>query len=79
MGSCYSVHNLLDNNKNKKCLICWEEIKGEYIKCNKCKILLHINCGVKYKNFKNYDTLKCPHCQYCGHSYLYTSDDLHYF
>jgi hypothetical protein len=88
MGSCYSIHLILQNNNqyNNECLICFENIhiSNDYVKCRKCKILLHYDCAVKYKvlqkcRSQNCHYLKCPHCQSCKTSYLYKSDDIYNF
>ena len=89
MGSCYSKYNILhnnnqNNNSNNECLICFEYVNltNNYVKCKKCKILLHVTCAVKYKYIQNCrnvncNKLKCPHCQHCKTSYLYTYDDIY--
>ena len=79
MGTCHSIPMFIESNGNKECLICMENIKGEYVKCSKCKVVLHVECAVHYKVSKKYYLLKCPHCQKYNSSYHYTCDDLHKF
>ena len=88
MGSCYSIHHLIQNNyqSNTECLICFENVNltNNYVKCDKCKILLHVQCAIEYKSFQKCRNsichkLKCPHCRRCKTSYLYTDDDIHIF
>jgi Zn finger protein HypA/HybF involved in hydrogenase expression len=83
MGSCHSFPLLLikdieiENQKAKnQCMICSNEISlqtGIYLKCSKCKILLHRSCSKKCKSNKNKNNnnnnnksniLCCPHCKY---------------
>lgn len=75
MGSCYSIPLFLENNiENKQCMICSNEISiqnGIYLKCSKCKILLHKSCSKKCKCKSNTNTntnklniLYCPHCKH---------------
>lgn len=86
MGSCYSVHLLLDNKNNQTgnnqkkihCLICCEEIShqtGVYVKCSKCKILLHDICAKTYKSKTNIisNIIYCPHCKYQNSLFCYDS------
>ena len=86
MGGCYSIHHLLQNDNINECLICFESINltNDYVKCKKCKILLHFKCATTYKSLQrcrssNCNKLKCPHCQRCNTSYLYTCNNIYKF
>lgn len=74
MGSIYSVHLLFHNSirYQQKCLICWEPISVEYnvfVKCNKCKNMLHKCCGLTYRSDDVF--IKCPYCNRNGSLFLY--------
>jgi len=94
MGGCYSVHLLLvhDIEKEKSkakqkvnhnCIICWDEISqksGKYVKCGKCKILLHDVCAQQYKLNLNPNpnpidnTIYCPHCKFNNSLFRYDNE-----
>lgn len=82
MGSCHSLPLLLEKNKKietekNQCMMCSYEISiksGIYVKCSKCKILLHESCSKKYKLNTNTNVLFCPHCKYRDSLYSYDND-----
>jgi DNA-directed RNA polymerase subunit RPC12/RpoP len=84
MGSCHSIAPLIEKDKKieikkekNKCMMCSYEISlqsGIYVKCSKCKILLHESCGKKYKSNTKTNIIFCPHCKYRDTLYSYDNN-----
>jgi hypothetical protein len=70
MGSCLSIPIVYENNPNE-CFICWEDIPEVYVKCRRCKILLHENCAIRYI----INSPQCPHCQRKNALFLYKYEE----
>ena len=49
--------------REKKCLICWEDIDFECSSCFRCRSLYHRNC---FSNYCNENFTKCALCSSIG-------------
>lgn len=53
------IKNLyMRNNLDNECLICFDNLVNDCMKCSRCKIKIHCSCHEIWHNIND----RCPHC-----------------
>ncbi len=67
---------LLKNNPEPDCVICYESIKKNIIICKGCSNYYHLKCLIQWSKTKHYK--KCPVCQRFLNNVIFVNKDEHY-